>query len=113
MLSWMRGWKDCSRTIGQWTRQYSTTKLIFCPTDYAKGELAESWEFTDPSTFVVHLRQGIHWQNIPPANGREFTADDVVFHFDRMFGLGDGFTTAAPPVRRTVVLRYPDICDCH
>jgi peptide/nickel transport system substrate-binding protein len=51
--------------------------------------LAESWEFTDPGTYVAHLRKGIHWQNIPPAKGREFTADDVVFHYQRMCGMGD------------------------
>ena len=37
------------------------------PNQYVHGHLAESWEFTDPSTFVVHLRKGIHWQDIPPA----------------------------------------------
>jgi ABC-type transport system substrate-binding protein len=72
-------------------------KDFWTPTAYASGQLAQSYEMTDPNTFVVHLRQGIHWQNIPPANGRELIADDVVFHFDRMFGLGDGFTTPAPP----------------
>ena len=61
-----------------------------------KGYLAESWEFTDPYTYVVHLRRGVHWQNIPPANGREFVADDVVFHFHRMYGLGSGYTEAKP-----------------
>ena len=61
------------------------------PSEDEKGLLAASWEFTDPSTFVVHLRQGVHWQNLPPANGREFVASDVVFHYDRMLGLGGGF----------------------
>ncbi len=37
-------------------------KIAFRPEEYVKGQLAESWEFTDPSTFVVHLRKGIHWQ---------------------------------------------------
>ena len=66
------------------------------PNHYLKGLLAESWEFSDPSTFVVHLRKGIHWQNIPPVNGREFTADDVAFHYHRLLGLGSGFTKPAP-----------------
>ena len=66
------------------------------PNQYVKGHLAESWEFADPSTYVVHLRKGIHWQNIPPASGREFTADDVAFHFHRMYGLGSGYTKPAP-----------------
>jgi peptide/nickel transport system substrate-binding protein len=65
------------------------------PSKYVKGHLLESWEFTDPSTYVGHLRHGIHWQDIPPANGREFITDDVVFHFNRMCGLG-GFTKPSP-----------------
>jgi len=65
-----------------------------CPTQYAAGQLAESWEFTKPNTLVFHLRQGIYWQNIAPANGREFVASDVVFHYDRLFGLGSGVNPA-------------------
>jgi len=66
--------------------------IDYRPSQYVKGLLAQSFEFSDPSTFVVHLRQGIHWQNIAPVNGREFVASDVVFHFDRMLGLGSGMT---------------------
>jgi len=66
--------------------------MTFRPPDYVKGNLALSWEMPDTSTFIAHLRQGIHWQNIPPVNGREFTSDDVVWNFDRMYGLGGGFT---------------------
>jgi len=71
-------------------------QLNFRPSEYVKGLLAESWEFTGPSTYVIHLRKGIHWQNIPPANGREFIADDVLFHYNRLCGLGGGFTTPSP-----------------
>ena len=71
-------------------------QFSFWSNDQAKGQLVEKWEFTAPGTFVMHIRQGIHWQNIPPANGREFTADDVAFHFDRILGLGGGFTKPAP-----------------
>jgi len=67
-------------------------KTDWRPSDYVVGWVAKSWEFADPSTYVVHLRQGISWQNIYPANGREFTADDVVYHYNRNFGLGSGMT---------------------
>ena len=67
--------------------------INFRPSDYLKGDLMTNWEFPDPSTFVAHLRQGIHWQNIAPVNGREFTADDVAYHFDRLYGIGNGYTT--------------------
>ena len=42
------------------------------------GELAESFEMISIDTVIIKLRKGIHWQNVPPVNGREFTADDVV-----------------------------------
>ncbi len=71
-------------------------KMAWHPSKYMKGQLAESWEFPEPGTHVVHLRKGIRWQNIPPANGREFNADDVVFHYNRLCGLGDGFTKPSP-----------------
>jgi len=76
---------------GDWTLDPSVFDFLphWHPSQYLKGHLAESWEFTDPGTYVAHLRKGIHWQNIPPANGREFTADDVVFHYQRMCGMGD------------------------
>ena len=84
--------------VDDWTlapEKYDYTKNLR-PNQWVKGHLAETWEFTDPNTFVVHLRQGIRWQNIPPANRREFTADDVAFHFHRMFGLGSGYTAPSP-----------------
>ena len=76
------------------------------PHRYLTGHLAESWEFTSPQTLVFHLRK-IHWQNIPPVNGREFTADDVVYHFHRLYGLGSGFTRSSPAQDK--VLMYQDL----
>ena len=54
---------------------------MFVPDKYLKGLLAETWEITDQQTITVHLRHGIHWQNKPPVNGREFTADDIQYHY--------------------------------
>ena len=47
--------------------------------------LAESWELADANTLVFHVRKGVHWQDKPPLNGRELTADDVVFSLRRDF----------------------------
>lgn len=41
--------------------------------------LAKSWDNPDPLTYIFHLQQGVHWQNVPPVNGRELTSDDVKF----------------------------------
>lgn len=63
---------------------------------YWKGNVAQSWSWSDPEHLVVNLRQDVYWQNKAPVNGRQFTADDVVFHFDRLLGTGSGFTTPDP-----------------
>ncbi|MBI4295920.1 MAG: ABC transporter substrate-binding protein [Chloroflexi bacterium] len=47
------------------------------------GWLAEKWEMPDPQTFVFHLRKGVRFQNKPPVNGRELTADDVKWSVER------------------------------
>ena len=44
-----------------------------------EGDLAESWTQPSETTYVFKLRKGVRWQNKPPVNGRELTADDVVF----------------------------------
>jgi ABC-type transport system substrate-binding protein len=90
------GWMERLHAV-DWTRNPAVIdrRKSALPTR-GKGHLAESWEFTDPHTYVVHLHQGIHWQDLPPANGREFTADDVAFHFHRLYGLGSGYTQPSP-----------------
>ena len=45
--------------------------------------LAESWEQPNDTTWVFKLRKGVRFHNKPPVNGRELTADDVVFTFQR------------------------------
>ena len=44
-----------------------------------EGDLAESWTQPNDTTYVFKLRKGVKWHNKPPLNGRELTADDVVF----------------------------------
>ncbi len=48
-------------------------------------QVAESWTVSeDGLTFVFNLRQGVKFHN-----GREVTAEDVVFSWDRVFEIGD------------------------
>ena len=81
-----------------------------------------SWDTPDPLTIIFNIRQGVHWQDKAPMNGREFTADDVVFNFHRLLGLGEfaeagpsPFTYQRPPGesvtatdRYTVVVKLPE-----
>jgi len=47
--------------------------------------LATSYELPDNETIIWHIRQGVHWHDKPPANGREFNAHDAVFNLNRAF----------------------------
>ena len=59
------------------------------------GNLAESWETPDPLTYIFHIRQGVRYALNPDSeasrllNGRELTADDVVYTYQRNNSLGD------------------------
>ena len=46
-------------------------------------DLAESWTQPDDKTYVFKLKKGVRWHPKPPVNGREFTADDVKYAYDR------------------------------
>ena len=65
------------------------------------GNLAESWETPDPLTYIFHIRQGVHYALDPDSEasrlvaGRELTADDVVYTYQRNLALGD-FTEPSP-----------------
>jgi peptide/nickel transport system substrate-binding protein len=47
------------------------------------GDLAESWSSSpDKTEWTFKLKSGAKWQNLPPLNGRDFVADDVVFSYN-------------------------------
>jgi peptide/nickel transport system substrate-binding protein len=59
--------------------------LGYDPRTYTvQPELAQKWEQVSPTEIVFHLQPGVKWQNKPPMNGREFTADDAVFSLNRV-----------------------------
>ena len=53
--------------------------------ELSTGELAESWEFVDENTATFTIRQGVKFHNKAPTNGRELTAEDIVYNIKRMF----------------------------
>ena len=63
-----------------------------------EGDLAESWTQPNETTYLFKLRRGVKWQNKPPVNGRELTADDVVFsvnHFLTVKGNANAYMLKA------------------
>ncbi|MDO8568372.1 MAG: ABC transporter substrate-binding protein [Dehalococcoidales bacterium] len=68
-------WASGPAGSGEWDGLYPD----ILPADQERGMVAERWEVTDPNTMVIHIRQGVHFQNKAPAFGREVTAYDVEF----------------------------------
>jgi peptide/nickel transport system substrate-binding protein len=63
-----------------------------------EGDLAESWSQPTETTYIFKLRKGVRWHNKPPVNGRELTADDVVFsvnHFLTVKGNANAYMLKA------------------
>ena len=96
--------------IGDWAiprEQYDFTSG-FVPVDVIKPHLAESWARPDPTTVIFRIRQGIHWQDKPPVNGRELDAYDVEMSIQRGIGQGrftkDGHSPYAHMVKSAGVV---------
>jgi peptide/nickel transport system substrate-binding protein len=49
-----------------------------------EGDLAESWQQTSDTTYLFKLRRGVRFHAKPPVNGRELTAEDVRYTFERI-----------------------------
>ena len=59
--------------IGNWAidRDVFNFHPLFIPEFAFTGLLAESWSRPDPLTYVFTIRQGVHWHDKAPMNGRE------------------------------------------
>jgi len=59
-----------------------------------EAALAESWEQPDPLTWRFHLRHGVKFHG-----GEPFTADDVIFSYQRVVGPGSQLNANLATVR--------------
>jgi peptide/nickel transport system substrate-binding protein len=46
-------------------------------------DLAESWTQPNETTYIFKLKKGVRWHPKPPVNGRELTADDIKYTYER------------------------------
>jgi len=87
--------------IGNWAidrNEWDWRLLADAPLSAWKGALAESWETPDDTTIVFNIRKGVNWQDKAPMNGRELTAKDVEYNWQRLLGLGKFSETGASPM---------------
>ena len=79
------------------------------PPEYLIGQLAESWEQPDDTTYVFNIRKGVHWHDKPPMNGRELTAKDIEYNYHRILGMGSGFTEPSPSLHDMKSVQFESI----
>ena len=100
---WIRsdppGWDPWGRTRF-WDPTRKIAELVFnplySPTAHTgdscritlDGEIAESWDFVEPTVLEFTIREGVRWHDKPPLNGRELTADDVVYTLNERYAEG-------------------------
>jgi peptide/nickel transport system substrate-binding protein len=86
---WTKGPQGTGQTSWEWG-YLSDVSLL-------SGELAESWETPDLTTIIYHIRKGVKFHNKPPVNGREVTADDVVWNVKMQFDTPTAWQAIAYP----------------
>ncbi len=78
------------RNVWDWRLFIDTPEFAYT------GHLAESWDISpDQLTYTFNIRKGVPWHDKAPMNGRELTASDVEYNFQRLAGLGK-FSEAGP-----------------
>ena len=101
---------------GNWglNREEYDFRDSYAPLFAFSGNLAKSWETPDPLTYVFHIRQGVHYALNPDSEasrlvgGRELTADDIVYNYQRNNTLGD-FTERPHRAGTTINLPWASI----
>ena len=77
------------------TNEFAFSSSII-PLELQAGDIAESWEQLDLHTARLRIRKGIYFQNVPPVNGRQVTADDVIYTFRRNQTIPQNIWYASP-----------------
>ena len=78
--------------------------------DFQGSQVAESWEMPEPGLWILQIRQGMHWQQVDSEAGRlmagrELTADDVVYSFNRHKESPlSWLNVSQPPVAKSVTI---------
>ncbi len=111
---------DVSAPDGRWWYHGSAYEYLVKPrTCYYNDmaivpDLARSWQVSaDGLTWTLTLRDNVKWHNLPPVNGRAFTASDVAWTIEH-HKAGAGLRTLWTPVEHeepnasTVVLKLKE-----
>jgi len=85
----MPAWGLLATGTNPFQRKIRPTQLYQLPSRWKAGNL-QSLGLRNPPAQRYTLAK------YPTVNGREFTSDDVAYHYHRLYGGGHGFTTRGP-----------------
>jgi ABC-type transport system substrate-binding protein len=115
LLGWQISITNEPLMAGDWTKGPAgtyETDWRFGAVGYADmctGQLAESYEIPDNETLIFHIRPGCRYWDKPPANGREFTAEDAAWNIQTQWDLPIGnFQAFFPPEERLISVEATD-----
>lgn len=81
---------------GLWSIDLSSDNAYdgsFVTYDQLVGQLADNWTWDEAAgTLTVNIREDVYFHDKEPINGRQLDAEDVKYSYDRLTGLGSGFT---------------------
>ena len=86
LLGWQISLQNEALLVMDWTKgpagtgETDMTASHLGQTRLFGGWLADTWKMEDPTTLVFTIKKEAKWQNVPPANGRAFTAEDAVWN---------------------------------
>ena len=86
---WAKGPQGTGETLWEWGFLGDVTLEV--------GELAESWEMPDDETIIYNIRKDAYYHDKPPANGRQVTAEDVVWNIHYQFNYPGCWQTMTYP----------------
>jgi len=73
------------------------------------GALADTWSIPELGTMIFHIREGVHWQDKAPVNGRLLTVEDIVYNLKRMCTSPRAYIkTAYPTLAASAVITSDD-----
>ena len=81
--------KQGTGTTDTWGLVAHTPLSIDWKQNTIEPSLVQKWEFPDPLTLLLTLKQGVHFQKESPAAGREVEASDIVANLERVRTPGD------------------------
>jgi peptide/nickel transport system substrate-binding protein len=85
---------------------YKSAPDLKPPSYIPAPDLAESWTKADDVTYIFKLRAGVKFHNLPPVNGREFVAEDLLFTYDRIRALKSFAAYLAGIAKQEAIDRY-------